>query len=68
MSSFQNDSIFWIEVEKIKPNPFQPRREFDHEKLNSLAESIRQYGVLQPIVVTRTEKVKEDGGLVSEYE
>lgn len=68
MSSFQNDSIFWIEVEKIKPNPFQPRREFDHEKLNSLAESIRQYGVLQPIVVTRTEKAKEDGGLVSEYE
>jgi len=31
MSSFQNDSIFWIELEKIKPNPFQPRREFDHQ-------------------------------------
>ncbi len=68
MSSFQNDSIFWIELEKIKPNPFQPRREFNNERLNSLADSIRQYGVLQPIVVTRIEKVKEDGGLFIEYE
>ncbi|MEA2112658.1 MAG: ParB/RepB/Spo0J family partition protein [Patescibacteria group bacterium] len=68
MSHFKNDSIFWIELEKIKPNPFQPRREFNHEKLNSLAESIRQYGILQPIVVTRLEKVKDDGGLFVEYE
>ncbi|MFH0845876.1 MAG: ParB/RepB/Spo0J family partition protein [Patescibacteria group bacterium] len=66
--SYQNDSIFWIEVEKIKPNPFQPRREFDHAKLSSLAESIRQYGVLQPLVVTRKEELKEDGGLSSVYE
>ena len=68
MSNFQNDSIFWIEVEKIKPNPFQPRREFSEDKLNYLAESIRQYGVLQPLVVTRKEIEKPDGGLVSEYE
>ncbi len=68
MSSFQNDSIFWIELEKIKPNPFQPRREFDHQKLNSLADSIRQYGLLQPVTVTRIEKKKEDGGLFAEYE
>jgi len=68
MSQFQNDSIFWIELEKIKSNPFQPRREFNNERLNSLADSIRQYGVLQPIVVTRLEKVKEDGGLFVEYE
>lgn len=68
MSYFQNDSIFWIGVEKIKPNPFQPRREFDQNKLNSLSDSIRQYGVLQPLVVTRTEKEKDGGGLVVEYE
>ena len=68
MSHFQNDSIFWVETEKIKPNPFQPRREFDHQKLQSLSESIRQYGVLQPIVVTRVEREKEDGGLAVEYE
>jgi ParB family chromosome partitioning protein len=61
------DSVFWIEVEKIKPNPFQPRVEFDQDRLRALAESIRQYGVLQPIVVTRSDVVKEDG-LSSEYE
>ena len=68
MSYHQNNSIYWIEVEKINPNPFQPRREFDHIKLNSLSESIRQYGVLQPLVVTRREEQKEDGGLTTIYE
>jgi len=66
--SFQNNSIFWIEVEKIKPNPYQPRKQFSDEKLGSLADSIRQYGVLQPLVVTRNEVVKPDGGLMTEYE
>jgi len=66
--AFYNDAIFWIEVEKIKPNPYQPRREFDEARLNDLASSIRQYGILQPLVVTRREIVREDGGLYSEYE
>lgn len=68
MSQFYGDSIFWIEVEKIKPNPYQPRREFDEARLKDLADSIRMYGVLQPLVVTRREVEKEDGGLSSEYE
>jgi ParB family transcriptional regulator, chromosome partitioning protein len=68
MSQFYNDSIFWIEVDKIKPNPFQPRRDFDEAQLKSLADSIRQYGVLQALVVTRKEVEKEDGGLTTEYE
>jgi ParB/RepB/Spo0J family partition protein len=58
MSQFYNNAIFWVEVDKIKPNPFQPRREFDEAKLNDLAKSIRQYGVLQPLVVTRKEVEK----------
>jgi len=66
--SFYNNSIFWIEVNKIRPNPYQPRREFDEVKLQELSESIRQYGVLQPIVLTRQEVTKEDGGLSVEYE
>lgn len=61
------DSIFWIEVDKIKPNPYQPRRDFSEDGLKSLAESIRQYGVLQPLTVTRSE-VERDGGLAAEYE
>ncbi len=62
------DSIFWVEVDRIQPNPFQPRREFDEARLKSLAESIRQYGVLQPLVVTRTDVERPDGGLQSVYE
>ncbi|MDO8510026.1 MAG: ParB/RepB/Spo0J family partition protein [bacterium] len=68
MSQFYGDSIFWIELEKIKPNPYQPRHEFDEARLEDLADSIRQYGVLQPLVVTRTEVPKADGGLAVEYE
>lgn len=68
MSQFVSNAIFWVEVEKIKPNPYQPRREFDEAKLSELAESIRMYGVLQPLVVTRQEIQREDGGLAVEYE
>lgn len=63
-----SSSIFWVEVDKIKPNPFQPRHEFREEALKDLADSIRQYGVLQPMVVTRKEVHLEDGGIATEYE
>ncbi len=62
------DSVFWIELERIQPNPYQPRREFNEEGIKSLAESIRQYGVLQPLVVSRTDVEKPEGGLESVYE
>ncbi|HDO23677.1 MAG TPA: ParB/RepB/Spo0J family partition protein, partial [bacterium] len=63
----KHSSVFWIEVDKIKPNPMQPRREFDEARLADLAESIRQYGVLQPLVVTRKE-IEEPNGISVEYE
>jgi len=66
MQNYTN-SIFWVETDKIKPNPYQPRREFDERALVDLADSIRQYGVLQPLVVTRNEIEKPDG-LAVEYE
>jgi ParB family transcriptional regulator, chromosome partitioning protein len=68
MSQLYSNSIFWVDTEKIKPNPFQPRREFDEARLRDLSDSIRQYGVLQPLVVSRVEVVKEDGGISVEYE
>lgn len=68
MSYYRQDSVFWIEVDKISANPYQPRREFNQEELQSLANSIRQYGVLQALVVTRKEVPKKDGGLAVEYE
>ncbi len=68
MSNLYSNSIFFIDVDKIKPNPFQPRREFEEGPLNDLAESIRQYGVLQPLTVSRVEKETPEGGLTTEYE
>ncbi len=65
---YLNDSIFWVEVERIKPNPFQPRKSFDEAALASLAESIRQYGVLQPLTVTRKEIERPGEGIFVEYE
>lgn len=67
-TQFFGNSVFWIEVEKIKPNPYQPRHEFDEARLKDLADSIRMYGILQPLVVTRKEIQKPDGGLAVEYE
>ncbi|MFA5778452.1 MAG: ParB/RepB/Spo0J family partition protein [Candidatus Paceibacterota bacterium] len=68
MSNLYSNSIFWIDTDKIKPNPFQPRRDFDEARLQDLADSIKQYGVLQPLIVSRVEVEKEGGGLVTEYE
>jgi ParB family chromosome partitioning protein len=68
MSNLYSNSIFWVDTDKIKPNPFQPRKDFDELKLKELADSIKQYGVLQPLTVSRMEIEKEDGGLVTEYE
>jgi ParB family transcriptional regulator, chromosome partitioning protein len=59
--------VFLIEVEKIVPNPQQPRREFKEEALRELAGSIREVGLLQPIVVSKIEKEIETGTSV-EYQ
>ncbi len=50
------DRIVEIEVNKIKPNPEQPREHFDEEELSALADSIQQVGMLQPIIVRKTGK------------
>ncbi len=61
-------AIFWIDIDKVVPNPYQPRREFDEDRLKELADSIRQYGVLQPLVVSRQETHMEDGSVRVGYE
>lgn len=67
-SDLVTDSIYFIEVDKIIPNPYQPRREFDQARLQDLADSIRQYGVLQPLVVSRVEEPNDLGGFSVKYE
>lgn len=63
----RQQSVFWIEIDKIKSNPMQPRQVFNEERLNNLAESIKQYGVLQPLVVNRQE-IEVSTGTTVEYE
>lgn len=50
----KEESILFLEVEKIKTNPYQPREEFDEEALQELAESIKQKGIIQAITVRKT--------------
>ena len=50
------ESIFHIELDKITSNPDQPRRHFDQDALHELANSIREFGFLQPIVVSQNKK------------
>lgn len=62
-----NDAVFYISVSDVKPNPFQPRTEFDLEALRALSESINDYGILQPLVVSKVEKLA-DSGQKAEYQ
>ena len=48
----EDPSVNEIALEKIKPNPYQPRRDFNHEKLQQLAESIKEHGILQAVVLS----------------
>lgn len=48
----QNDAVLEIPLKDIRPNPFQPRKSFDEEALLELAESIKNDGLIQPIVVS----------------
>ena len=49
----EKEEVIDIELKNIVPNPFQPRRHFDEDALNELAESIRINGVLQPVIVKK---------------
>lgn len=63
----RGESIFWIEIDKIEPNPYQPRREFNEEALRDLASSIREHGILQPVLVTKRE-IETSSGLEVRYQ
>jgi ParB family transcriptional regulator, chromosome partitioning protein len=53
--SYADAHIQEIELAKVVPNPFQPRKQFKADALQELADSIREHGVIQPLVVTETE-------------
>lgn len=54
------DRVEKIPVTKLVPNQYQPRQEFDAEAIKQLAASVKQYGILQPLVVTK----RDDGYMI----
>ncbi len=53
---FDTQKITQLSITDIRPNPYQPRKHFNEQALQDLAESIRQHGVMQPIVVRKSIK------------
>ena len=59
--TLQKENIFYVEIAKIESNPNQPRTDFDNDALKELSASIRKYGVLQPLLVTKVETSSAKG-------
>ena len=56
LESAEESDIKEIPLSEIRSNPYQPRKKFDEEALNELAESIKHYGVFQPVIVKKSIK------------
>lgn len=56
MENTSSDEVREIPVNEVRPNPYQPRKTFNEDALNELAESIKNYGVFQPIIVKKSIK------------
>jgi len=54
-----NKDIMKVKITLVEPNPDQPRKQFDEDALEELAESIKTFGVLQPLVVAKRDKFYE---------
>ena len=55
-SEVHEDSKFEVDVKDVKPNPYQPRKHFDDDKIQELADSIKLHGVFTPILVKKAVK------------
>ena len=55
-AEIHEDSKFEVEVSEVKPNPYQPRKNFDDSKIQELADSIKLHGVFTPILVKKAVK------------
>lgn len=49
----RKDEIIYVQTDQIRPNPFQPREDFDTQSIEELAQSIKEKGVIQPLLVRR---------------
>ena len=55
-----NEDVIEVRLDELRPNPYQPRRTFDNEKLQELANSIREFGVLEPSA-SETNETEQNG-------
>lgn len=51
LSVNDDDKVTEVSLQQLRPNPYQPRKNFDEQSIQELAESIKQHGVIQPIIV-----------------
>lgn len=56
VSSTPKEEIVEVKLDELRPNPYQPRKIFDEDKLQELANSIKEYGVFQPIILKKSIK------------
>lgn len=49
----EKNSVIEVDINKIEPGVGQPRKNFDREKIEALAESIKEHGIIQPLIVTK---------------
>ena len=54
--SASNEEIIEVNLDELRPNPYQPRKVFDEDALNELAESIKEHGVFQPVIIKKSIK------------
>jgi ParB family chromosome partitioning protein len=64
-ASYGDRSVFWCPIERVVPQPGQPRQHFDEAELGQLEASIREHGIIEPLVVRR---VPQQGPLGDRYE
>jgi len=57
VNSFEKEEMLLLPINKVRPNPHQPRKQFDQDTLRELADSIKTQGILQPLLV---EKISDD--------
>ena len=53
LNNYQESAFYNVDIELIKPNPHQPRKFFDPDSLAELAQSIKEKGVLQPVIIRK---------------
>lgn len=55
IDEINENGIIEVKISQVEPNKNQPRKSFDRDKLEALADSIKEHGIIQPIIVTKTE-------------